>query len=227
MRAVLTILISLLSNTFAAVQANAETEILNQKALRESSRSHLGGSIADDQARNHRASQERRSNVLHASSQRRSLPHSPPSPFPPHTSVRPRSSPLFSALTPFRLRYFHKTNVLLTKTFNLPILLFLALHTRFHHKGSYGPTATKISLQTQRAWASLPRGIPWDGAVETVGRIFEREVTPVAIAVPSIDAEEEGGKEGVDKRLKALAEGVQRGRSQHARMGSLASPLAK
>ena len=73
------------------------------------------------------------------------------------------------------------------KLFNLPVLLFLAVTTRIKHRSGYGRTAARISLRASQAWDSLPRGLGWEGAVDGLGKVFERELTEAAIAVPAID----------------------------------------
>lgn len=97
-------------------------------------------------------------------------------------------------------------------------------------------------LQTQRALESLPRGIAWEGTTNSLSRVFEREITERALAVPSIDnykeqdqerSTEEASTRSPVTRVRGL--GMVRSASYgpggvtsgHARMGSLASPLAK
>ncbi|KAI5479025.1 receptor-activated ca2+-permeable cation channel [Pseudohyphozyma bogoriensis] len=202
----LTILISLLSNTFAAVQANAETELLNQKALRTIERV--------------------KSDALTS--------YAPP--------LNLAAFAILFVAKPFVTpRKFHSLNVLLIKTFNLPVLVFLALHTRLRYRKASG-TAAKITLETARALASLPRGIAWDGTVDGLGKVFEYDVTEAGLKVESIDKSDDEEDEedtsptrtrsiDAQAKLKTVASGARQtklpGVSSHARMGSLASPLAK
>ncbi|KAM0755022.1 hypothetical protein T439DRAFT_322080 [Meredithblackwellia eburnea MCA 4105] len=194
----LTILISLLSNTFAAVQANAETEILNQNALRTIERV--------------------KSDALTS--------YSPP--------LNVFAFIILLVAKPFLSpRFFHKVNVFLVKAFNLPVLLILALHTRIHHRHSFG-RASVITAQTRKAWNSLPRGLAWEGAVEGVSKIFEHELTEAAIVVPALDTQDTEAESvhapEPPARSRTRGRGLARGRalpSQHARMGSMGSPLAK
>ncbi|GAA5998265.1 uncharacterized protein JCM10292_001085 [Rhodotorula paludigena] len=197
----LTILISLLSNTFAAVQANAETEILNQMALRTIERAK-----AD----------------------------------PLTLYMPPLNIAALILLFPLRFltspRVLHKTQVYLARLFNLPILLFLALSTRArHHKRS---TLYLASQRTQRAFASLPRGVVpmWEDRVDlVVGEVFERAVTAKGRKVDSIDAADaasEGGDAAGAKQAKRRAPPPSP-LKQHRRaaggeaLGSLSSPLAR
>lgn len=147
-------------------------------------------------------------------------------------------------------RWFHKINVFLIKLFNLPVLLLIALLTRAKHRNYGRSTSSTITLQTQRAWAALHSSVPWEGTVEGVGRIFERELTDKATLVESIDApaEEEDTVADIpkesqrrasivsasDSRSGAGGEGSTSSnqkstlnRSRSSRMGSLGSPLAK
>lgn len=164
----------------------------------------------------------------------------------------------FVILLPLRYlsnpRWFHKINVFLIKLFNLPVLLLIALLTRAKHRNYGRSTSSTITLQTQRAWAALNSSVPWEGTVEGVGRIFERELTDKATLVESIDApeEDEDAIEEIpakdNQRRASVASvsdfrngrgeassssssktGLSRSRSsiQQGRMGSLGSPLAK
>lgn len=116
---------------------------------------------------------------------------------------------------------------------------FLALVTRIRHQRGFLNSAV---LQTQRALESLPRGIAWEGTTNSLSRVFEREITERALAVPSIDnykeqdqerSTEEASTRSPVTRVRGL--GMVRSASYgpggvtsgHARMGSLASPLAK
>ncbi|GAA5925097.1 hypothetical protein JCM1841_005785 [Sporobolomyces salmonicolor] len=181
-----TILISLLSNTFAMVQANAETEILFQTALRTIER------VKSD----------------------------------PLTSyVAPLNTVAFGILFPLRWvaspRVLHKAQVYLARTLNLPILLSLALHIRAQQqKRSY---LFKTAQRTQRAFSSLPRGlalgmVPWEGTVDSVTRVFEREVNERGRKLDGLDREEEPQ---TPQRTAIRTKG------HHDRMASLASPLAR
>ncbi|KAK4058401.1 hypothetical protein OIO90_000559 [Microbotryomycetes sp. JL221] len=147
----LTILISLLSNTFAAIQAQAETEILHQQALR--------------------------------------------------TIERVKSDPLTCYVPPLNLiallvllparwlaspRWMHKIHVGMTKIVNFPILLARERRSLF----------SNFYLQTKQAWKSLPRTIPFEGTVESISHVFDRQVTNQAFKVPSID--DDDGEEDDD-----------------------------
>ena len=121
------------------------------------------------------------------------------------------------------------------KTFNLPILLFLALVTRIQHRSGYGRTAARISLRTKQAFDSIPRGFGWDGAVDGLGKVFERQLTEAAIVVPALDNDDDASIRTREHNPGSPRPRHQNGRparsktlpSQHARMGSLGSPLAK
>lgn len=87
-------------------------------------------------------------------------------------------------------RWFHKTNITLTRIFNLPILVYLAISVRLHHHSTSRPklgssssnfdtplrAAALIRNETGKFWNSLPPGIRWDGPLNSVGRVFERKV---------------------------------------------------
>ncbi|ORY79327.1 hypothetical protein BCR35DRAFT_321483 [Leucosporidium creatinivorum] len=205
----LTILISLLSNTFAAIQGQAETEILHQNALRTIERV--------------------KSDAL--------------------TSYMPPLNLIALAiLLPLRWlatpRWVHKVHVALTKILNFPVLLFLAVETRVRHKRGY---LFNAAIKTQRALSSLPRGIPFEGTVDSISEVFERQVTSRALAVASIDnptpeeteAEQATAVQAVTSSkspvtrvrglglVRSASYGPGRSVGQHSRMGSLASPLAK
>ncbi|KAK4698715.1 hypothetical protein P7C70_g7555, partial [Phenoliferia sp. Uapishka_3] len=196
----LTILISLLSNTFAKVQANAEVEILYQKALRTLER------VKTDAMSSY-------------------IPPLNLAAFVILFTLRPFLSP----------RFFHKLNVVMIKTFNFPILLFLALATRIQHKSGYGRTALVITRRTKQAWDSLPRGIGWEGASDSLSKLFERELTERAIVVPGMEdpmINGESMKVKTSSATSAQPRAIGRVRtrnlpSAHARMGSLGSPLSK
>lgn len=100
-------------------------------------------------------------------------------------------------LLPFRYcsppRVLHKVQVYLARLLNLPVLLFLALHTRaMYHKKSSLFLATQ---RTSRLLAKIPRTVlggmvpMLEGSVERVAKeVFERRVTEQGRAVASIDA---------------------------------------
>lgn len=132
----------------------------------------------------------------------------------------------------FPVRMFHKTNVFMIRTFNLPLLLFLALSTRIQHRTNYYRTAASISLRTKQAWESLPVGILWEGAADDVGKIFEQRLTNAAVVVPSIDDDEEDAPDAAEsvKSGKGKAPGM-RSKSLPPKLANMAgskpSPLAK
>ncbi|GAA5821372.1 hypothetical protein JCM11251_004592 [Rhodosporidiobolus azoricus] len=213
----LTILISLLTNTFSAVQANAETEILYQKALR--------------------------------------------------TVERAKADPLALYVTPcniialvvlFPLRFVaspyvrHKAQVYLARVLNLPILLFLALHTRAAHaKRSPLYLASQRTQRARRGVSSFLEGVVpnWEGGVEVLAeRVFEREVNPEGRRVASMDESEAGTPAGAGARTPTASAAVEAAQEEEvagkskgkgkalatsagggaaARLGSLSSPLAK
>lgn len=129
----------------------------------------------------------------------------------------------------------------------MPILLMLALYTRSTHLSRKGRRGYSLYLfdKTREAWDALPRGIPFDGSVGAIARVFEREVNEAALNVPSIDGNGEEDNKSVDEAGTATnapgetqASAPPRSRSLPAvatgpvstpnkRMGSLTSPLAK
>lgn len=160
-------------------------------------------------------------------------------------------------------RWVHKVHVALTKILNFPVLLFvarrpcrscpadplsarsfLAVETRVRHKRGY---LFNAAIKTQRALSSLPRGIPFEGTVDSISEVFERQVTERALAVASIDnptpeeteAEQATTLEAAASTrspvtrvrglglVRSASYGPGRSVGQHSRMGSLASPLAK
>ncbi|BGP38496.1 hypothetical protein JCM10450v2_002444 [Rhodotorula kratochvilovae] len=199
----LTILISLLSNTFAAVQANAETEILNQMALRTLERAK-----AD----------------------------------PLTCYVPPLNTLALAILFPLRFlaspRTFHKAQVYLARTLNLPILLVLALSARAStsRRGRALSRPLALARDLPRRLGSWP---VWEGKVEQlVGEVWERGVTDAGRRVASIDepapapAPPFGGSNGKDKGKgrKMPPPPLERERAaakDKDRLGALDSPLAR
>ncbi|GAA5911768.1 hypothetical protein JCM6882_003347 [Rhodosporidiobolus microsporus] len=206
----LTILISLLTNTFSAVQANAETEILYQKALR--------------------------------------------------TVERAKADPLALYVTPcniialvvlFPLRFVassyvrHKAQVYLARILNLPILLFLALHTRATYaKRSPLYLASQRTQRARRGMSSFLEGVVpnWEGGVELLAeRVFEREVSGVGRRVASMDDGVDGGAGGsvgsssgtrtptasAAVEAAAAAEAAGKGKSRSTPVGTPVSSPAK
>ncbi|GAA5851423.1 hypothetical protein JCM9279_001062 [Rhodotorula babjevae] len=148
----LTILISLLSNTFAAVQANSEVELIYQMTLRTLERAK-----AD----------------------------------PLTCYVPPLNTLAFVVLVPLRFllspRAFHKAQVYLARTLNLPILVTLALHARLSHRAGGAPGSGALALARD-----LPRRFGswdiWDSKVEhVVEEVWERAVTDEGRRVVSFD----------------------------------------
>ncbi|GAA5866603.1 hypothetical protein JCM3774_004027 [Rhodotorula dairenensis] len=198
----LTILISLLSSTFAAVQANADTEIVYQMALRTIERAK-----AD-----------------------------------PLTCYAPPLNTLaLLILLPFRYcsppRVLHKVQVYLARFMNLPILLFLALHTRaMYHKKS---TLFLATQRTSRLLSKIPRTVlggvvpMLEGSVEQVAKeVFERRVTDQGRRVASIDdatpptAEAATADSSSDSGKRASMSGP-KNKNRTGSLGSLNSPLAR
>lgn len=212
----LTILLALLSNTFSAIQAEAQTEILHAAALRTIERVK-----ADELSSNY---------------------------MPPFN--------LLAAVTllPVRAlassRWTHKVHVALTKILNFPLLLTLAIYTRARQRR--GALSTVVTKTRNFARFALPRGIALDGSVGALSRVFAREVTEEALHVSSMDDRQDTqgpqglniGPQAVSKALSnelpssspvqqkrrvpvSRSKSVDPASSQHQRLGSLTSPLAK
>jgi hypothetical protein len=70
------------------------------------------------------------------------------------------------------VRWFHKTHIFLVKLFNLPTLLFLALHTRLYHRTNFNETVVRLEKKGKEVWKVFPL---WEGSGD-IGRVFERRV---------------------------------------------------
>ena len=234
----LTILISILSNTFAALLESADTEVLHQNSLRTIERVKSVSSMKCTLEAALR-SQEIYKSISTNPKLTSSLPQDALTSYMP-----PLNLVALAVLLPVRWlstpRWTHKTHVFLTKTLNFPVLLFLALDIRARHQRGY---LSSTVARTKRALDSLPRGLAFDGTVDNVAKIFERETTAAALAVPSIDDpvpnndEQQAAVDADPKspitRVRGL--GLVRSKTygpggasaQHARMGSLSSPLGR
>ena len=117
------------------------------------------------------------------------------------------SSPSLSSSSPARSA-FHKAQVYLARTLNLPILVTLALHARLSHRAGGAPGSGAIALARD-----LPRRFGswdiWDSKVEhVVEEVWERAVTDEGRRVASFDEPAgEERREGGGRAAEALGEG--------------------